>query len=123
MPERGPAARVNADRAGIWTRIVPDTRLRRRRQCELIWRLGARVFFELIDELDRRHGLGADLDARLARYARLDPEILAAIGANQFPPRRSISSRADNDSRTTRARIGGNTSGSRCDLGRSSAQG
>ena len=86
MPERGPAARVNADRAGIWTRIVPDTRLRRRRQCELIWRLGARVFFELIDELDRRHGLGADLDARLARYARLDPEILAAIGANQFPP-------------------------------------
>jgi hypothetical protein len=86
MPERGPAARANADRAGIWTRIVPDTRLRRRRQCELIWRLGARVFFELIDELDRRHGLGADLDARLARYARLDPEILAAIGANQFPP-------------------------------------
>jgi hypothetical protein len=86
MPERGPAARVNADRAGIWTRIVPDTRLRRRRQCELIWRLGARFFFELIDELDRRHGLGADLDARLARYARLDPEILAAIGANQFPP-------------------------------------
>ena len=64
MPERGPAARVNADRAGIWTRIVPDTRLRRRQQCELIWRLGARVFFELIDELDRRHGLGADLDAR-----------------------------------------------------------
>jgi hypothetical protein len=86
MPERGPAARANADRAGIWTRIVPDTRLRRRRQCELIWMLGARVFFELIDELDRRHGLGADLDARLARYARLDPEILAAIGANQFPP-------------------------------------
>ena len=86
MPERGPAARVNADRAGIWTRIVPDTRLRRRRQCELIWRLGARVFFELIDELDHRRGLGADLDARLARYARLDPEILAAIGANQFPP-------------------------------------
>jgi hypothetical protein len=86
MPESGPAARANADRAGIWTRIVPDTRLRRRRQCELIWRLGARVFFELIDELDRRHGLGADLDARLARYARLDPEILAAIGANQFPP-------------------------------------
>jgi hypothetical protein len=89
MPESGPAARANADRAGIWTRIVPDTRLRRRRQCELIWRLGARVFFELIDELDRRHGLGADLDARLARYARLDPEIPhRAAGATWGDPAR-----------------------------------
>jgi hypothetical protein len=61
-----------------------DRRLRRQCQCETIWRLGARVFFELIDELARHHAL-PDLDRRLARYARLDPDIIRAVQADRFP--------------------------------------
>jgi hypothetical protein len=60
-------------------------RLRRQRNVERIHRLGPRVTFELIDELDRHHRLGDDLDERLARYARLDPLVLAALGADRFP--------------------------------------
>jgi hypothetical protein len=59
-------------------------RLRRRRQIERIWRLGPRVVFELIDEIDRRHGLSDYLDQRLARYAGLDRLSLAAVGADRF---------------------------------------
>jgi hypothetical protein len=59
-------------------------RLRRQRQCETIWRLGARVFFELIDELARHHTLH-DLDVRLERYARLDPDVIRAVQADRFP--------------------------------------
>jgi hypothetical protein len=42
--------------------------------------------FELLDELDRHHDLGDDLDRRLDRYADLDPDILRALGADRFPP-------------------------------------
>ena len=59
--------------------------LRRQRHVEQIHRLGARALFELVDELDRVHGLGDDLDRRLERYARLDPDLLAALGADRFP--------------------------------------
>jgi hypothetical protein len=51
----------------------------------LIWRLGARVLFELIDELDRHHHLGEDLDARLSKYAAADLDLLRAFGAHSFP--------------------------------------
>jgi hypothetical protein len=44
-----------------------------------------RVLAELIDEIDRYHGLGAVLDHRLERYARLDPVVLAAVGGDRFP--------------------------------------
>jgi len=47
--------------------------------------LGARVVFEFIDELDRYHDLGGDLDNRLARYAGLDPALLHALDADRFP--------------------------------------
>jgi hypothetical protein len=60
-------------------------RLRRLRHVEQIHRLGARVLFELVDELDRHHGLGDDLDRRLQRYAGLDPEVLCALGGDQLP--------------------------------------
>src|SRR5204863_9086737 len=60
-------------------------RLRRQRHVEQIHRLGARVIFELVDELDRAHGLGDDLDRRLQRYAALAPDLLAALGADRFP--------------------------------------
>src|SRR5262249_29622798 len=43
-------------------------------------------FFELIDEIDRVHGLGADLDARLARYAALDHDVIRLVGGDKFAP-------------------------------------
>ena len=61
-------------------------RLRRQRHVEQIHRLGARILFELVDELDRVHGLGDDLDQRLEAYAGLDAELIAVVGADQFPP-------------------------------------
>ena len=60
-------------------------RLQRQHHVEQVHRLGARVIFELLNELDRVHGLGDDLDRRLERYARLDPDLLAALGADRFP--------------------------------------
>jgi hypothetical protein len=50
-----------------------------------VHRLGPRVLFELVDELDRVHGLGDDVDRRLERYARLDPRLLRALGGDRFP--------------------------------------
>ena len=94
----GPGALASAAEAsiGFAEKRRPDTtvferrldatgRLRRQRQVERICGLGPRVVFELLDELNRRHGLGDDLDQRLARYAGLDPLILAAIGGDRFP--------------------------------------
>ena len=60
-------------------------RLRRQRQVERICCI-PRLVFELLDELDRHHDLGADLDRRLERYSSVDPAILAAVGADAFAP-------------------------------------
>jgi hypothetical protein len=57
--------------------------LRRRRQVEAIWLLGARVVFELLNEIER-YGLD-NLDARLARYAALDQDVIHLVGADRFP--------------------------------------
>ena len=70
-----------------------DRRLRRQRQVERLHRLGARAVFELVDEIARHHpDIADDLDARLARFARLDPAVLAAVGADRLPgpPMRAI---------------------------------
>ena len=64
----------------------PAQVLRRQRQVVALHRLGARATFELLDELDRRHRLGEDLDERLARYAAIEPSVLRAIGGDRFPP-------------------------------------
>lgn len=61
-------------------------RLRRERQVEQLHRLGSRVVYELLDQLARDHGIGADLDWQLQRFAGLDPEILAAVGGDKFAP-------------------------------------
>jgi hypothetical protein len=69
------------------------SRLRRQHLARCVHRLGARVLFELLDELDRHHDLGGDLDDRLERYAnRLSPELLAAVGGDRFaaPPMRAV---------------------------------
>jgi len=62
-----------------------ERRLQRQHLVRTVYRLGARVLFELIDELDHHHGLGDDLDRRLQRYARLDAELLHAAGRDRFP--------------------------------------
>jgi hypothetical protein len=63
----------------------PIRRIRRQRLVEQIHHLGARVLFELIDELDRNHALGADLDRRLERYSSIDPKLIAAVRGDRFP--------------------------------------
>src|SRR5436190_11744217 len=67
-------------------RAQASQRLHRQRLVGQVHRLGARAVFELIDELDRHHGLGDDLDRRLEAYAGLDAELIAVVGADQFPP-------------------------------------
>jgi hypothetical protein len=92
----GPAAFGDAAEAGtrycdeantdttFQQRTLAARRHRRRRQLENIKKLGStRIWAELIEELER-YGV-RDLDARLARYARLDPDILRALGADRFP--------------------------------------
>ena len=60
-------------------------RLRRQRQVERICRI-PRLVAELLDEIGRHYGIGDDIDRRLERYAAIDPAILAALGADRFPP-------------------------------------
>jgi hypothetical protein len=62
-----------------------NRRRRRQRMAELVWKLGARAFFEFIDELDRHYGLNDDLDRRLERFANADPALIALFGGDQFP--------------------------------------
>jgi hypothetical protein len=62
-----------------------DRTLCRQRQVEAIHRLGARVVFEFVDEIARRHSeIATDLDARLARYANIDPDLLEAVGGTRL---------------------------------------
>jgi len=60
-------------------------RLRRQRQVERIC-CTPRLVFELLDELDRHHDRGADLDWRLERYSSVDPVVLAEVGGDRFAP-------------------------------------
>jgi hypothetical protein len=59
-------------------------RQRRQRMAEIVWRLGARAFFEFIDELDRHFDI-PDLDRRLEKYANANPELVALLGGARFP--------------------------------------
>jgi hypothetical protein len=61
-------------------------RLRRQRQAEKLHRLGPRVLYELLEQLDRDHGLGADLDRQLERFAGLNRALLRALGGDRFAP-------------------------------------
>src|SRR5262249_23609724 len=95
LKNRSPAPLAGGNRAGIRYAVPqPSTReyfkaqvqqrLRREHLIRQVHQLGARVMFEFVDELDRVHGLGDDLDHRLERYAALDPEILRALGGDTF---------------------------------------
>lgn len=57
-------------------------RLRRQRQAEHLHRLGPRPVLEALIEAAET----GDLDATLERFGRLDPEVVEALGADEFPP-------------------------------------
>jgi hypothetical protein len=40
--------------------------------------------FELLEELDRHHDLGPDLDRRLTKYTALNPKLLRLLDADRF---------------------------------------
>jgi hypothetical protein len=61
-----------------------NRRRRRQRMAALAWRLGARAYFEFLDELDRHYDI-PDLDRRLEKYANADPNLVALLGSDQFP--------------------------------------
>ena len=61
-------------------------RQRRQRMAAAVHALGARVLFELIDEIGRHHDIDADVDRRLGRYAALDRNMLRAVGGDRLPP-------------------------------------
>jgi hypothetical protein len=62
----------------------PDN-LRRQRQIEHICRT-PRLVAELLAEIGRHHGIADDIAARIAAYAAIDPDVLAAVGGDRFPP-------------------------------------
>jgi hypothetical protein len=65
-------------------RRARESLLRRRQHlAKIVWRLGARAFFEFITELDRHYDI-PDLDRRLERYADIDPRVLAALDGHKF---------------------------------------
>jgi len=61
-----------------------NRRLRRQHLAALAWQLGPRIFFELLEELDRHYDI-PDLDRRLERYANADPSLVAFLGGDRFP--------------------------------------
>lgn len=66
------------------TEVVAD--LQFRRQVERLHRLGPRVTAELLAEVGAERGIQTIIDAKLDRYAELDPAALEAIGGGEFWP-------------------------------------
>ena len=80
---------LDPDRFPIVTQHVygiDPAELRLQRQAERVHALGPRPFFEFCRELAEAHDIGADMQRRLAKYARLDPALIRALGADHFPP-------------------------------------
>jgi hypothetical protein len=57
------------------------------RRVHHLWRLGPRAMAELLDEMATISARRTWLDAELARYATLDPSLVEAVGAGEFPLR------------------------------------
>jgi hypothetical protein len=58
--------------------------LRHQRHVETICRI-PRLVAELLAEIGRVHGIADDIAARLERFAAVDHDLLAALGADRFP--------------------------------------
>jgi hypothetical protein len=68
------------------TAAIELRRQRRIRLTRTVHALGARAFFEFVDEIARHHDLAEDIDRRLERYAsRLTPDRLRVSGGDRFP--------------------------------------
>ena len=57
----------------------------RRRRVQRVWSCGPRTMLELLDEIGSERGIGTVIDATLARYATLDPAVVRAVGARDWP--------------------------------------
>jgi hypothetical protein len=66
-------------------RAIEVRRLRQQQQIVKLCRT-PRLVAELVEELDRVHRLGADLDERLAKYAAANLGLLQTFGADKIPP-------------------------------------
>lgn len=55
------------------------------RLVRLLYRCGERAVGELIREVIEARALPAEIEARLESYARLDPDVLRALGADRLP--------------------------------------
>ena len=60
-------------------------RLRQQRAVERVCKI-PRLVSELLAEIGRVHGIESDIAARLERYAAVDHDLLAVLGADRFPP-------------------------------------
>jgi hypothetical protein len=59
-------------------------RLRQQRVVERVCKI-PRLVAELLSEIGCHHGIEDDIAARLDRYATVDHDLLAALGADRFP--------------------------------------
>ena len=68
------------------TAIVMDlAEMRLRRDVERLHRLGPRPVYELLAEIGRDRLLMVYVERVVARYAALDPDVVAALGAYRLP--------------------------------------
>jgi hypothetical protein len=56
------------------------------RLADLVRRTGGRVLAEVFFEAGARTGHMTTIEQVVARYARLDPDVLALFGGDRFPP-------------------------------------
>lgn len=63
--------------------LTPQKSARLKHLAAKVHALGPRPLFELFKELEK----GADLLPRLERYAMLSPDVVAALGGRDMPPR------------------------------------
>ncbi len=60
-----------------------DARLRR--DVEKLHRLGPRPLYHLLVELGCERSFRVEIERSVARYARLDPAVVKALGVDRFP--------------------------------------
>ena len=80
------AGRISRDSwsRGLGADFATEQRLER--MVERVHALGPRVLAELLAEIATATDQPALIADRVAAYARLDPDLIRAIGADKFPP-------------------------------------
>ena len=68
------------------TVLIELRRQRQQRMAAAVHALGARVVFELLEEIGRDHGIAKAVDNRLEHYPALDRTVLGAVRADESPP-------------------------------------